>query len=513
MRVSEIVSSKIGNAITNVQSWGGIIYNVKASGYNAKGDGTTDDTSAIQSAINDVETNGGGIVYFPPGTYIITSPLEITSKIHLIGSGMSVSFIKKTNNGTGIYSDDSIITINYGLDYAYYCTIENLTLQGLASPTRTAYGIHALKTSQCTFRNVYIKDTDYGFYTNNSWLTVMEGVTVQNSTSAFKFIPESPADPAAISGTSLIATRCWAVNTTIGYDIQGLQYSTFNSCACDNSGSDASPAIAYNFKYCQGMTLNGCGAEVIVGEVIKIEQSKIVINSMTTANIDGVTSGTHAIVFIIGDSAVSLNGCTFPNYSTPRNSYNMHLDSAGYIKLVLNNTRLPNNGQAYTIPATSSTVTSLGVDNDNISGMVMTENDRSLRNAFGVYQSTAQSLSATTFTNVNFETEEFDNKSEFDNSTGAWTVQRDGLYMLTVSLSFGSMASGNRIIGTVTVDGTEYKRFADYTAGATGVYKASASLMLRLSKNNVVRVQAWTTNALSLQAGSSATFISCSQIG
>ena len=48
-------------------------HNVKDHG--ALGDGTTDDTAAIQAAIDACDAAGGGTVYFPPGTYYLgTAP-------------------------------------------------------------------------------------------------------------------------------------------------------------------------------------------------------------------------------------------------------------------------------------------------------------------------------------------------------------------------------------------------------------------------------------------------------
>jgi hypothetical protein len=55
--------------------------------YGATGDGTTDDTAAIQAAINAVPTNGG-IVYFPAtptASYKITSTLTIGKGVRLLG--------------------------------------------------------------------------------------------------------------------------------------------------------------------------------------------------------------------------------------------------------------------------------------------------------------------------------------------------------------------------------------------------------------------------------------------
>lgn len=59
-------------------------YDVMAFG--AKGDGSTDDTAAIQAAINAVPGSGGGTVYFSCGQYKITSGLSTsTSNIALVG--------------------------------------------------------------------------------------------------------------------------------------------------------------------------------------------------------------------------------------------------------------------------------------------------------------------------------------------------------------------------------------------------------------------------------------------
>jgi hypothetical protein len=50
------------------------VYNVKKFG--ARGDNKTDDTGAIQSAINKAVRNGGGIVYFPAGIYIVAGSVK-----------------------------------------------------------------------------------------------------------------------------------------------------------------------------------------------------------------------------------------------------------------------------------------------------------------------------------------------------------------------------------------------------------------------------------------------------
>jgi len=62
--------------------------------FGAVGDGVTDDTAAIQAAINAAQAAGQGCVYFPAGTYRANSGLSITSNnIHLAGAGTSATFL------------------------------------------------------------------------------------------------------------------------------------------------------------------------------------------------------------------------------------------------------------------------------------------------------------------------------------------------------------------------------------------------------------------------------------
>src|ERR1700733_4614110 len=54
--------------------------------FNAKGDGVTDDHAAIQNAANAVPPTGG-IVYLPPGNYLITSTILLSDNTILLGAG------------------------------------------------------------------------------------------------------------------------------------------------------------------------------------------------------------------------------------------------------------------------------------------------------------------------------------------------------------------------------------------------------------------------------------------
>jgi hypothetical protein len=63
------------------------VYNVRK--YGATGDGATNDATAIQTVIDAVEALGGGIVYFPRGTYRISTGLVVNKSIWLIGESLA----------------------------------------------------------------------------------------------------------------------------------------------------------------------------------------------------------------------------------------------------------------------------------------------------------------------------------------------------------------------------------------------------------------------------------------
>jgi len=86
---------------------------VNVKDYGAVGDGVTDDTVAIQAALN-----ATGTAYLPVGTYNITSQLVFGPNcIGLIGEGMYHSTLSKQFNGNAILCDTSgALLSNFGIE-------------------------------------------------------------------------------------------------------------------------------------------------------------------------------------------------------------------------------------------------------------------------------------------------------------------------------------------------------------------------------------------------------------
>ena len=73
---------------------------VNVKDFGAVGDGTTDDITAIQTAIDSCPSNSA--VFLPAGTYLTTGKISIRRSIVLRGAGPRQSYLIHNYSGTGI---------------------------------------------------------------------------------------------------------------------------------------------------------------------------------------------------------------------------------------------------------------------------------------------------------------------------------------------------------------------------------------------------------------------------
>ncbi len=87
----------IGGAATDLDDAFGILtgflFNVKSPEYGAVGDGVTNDQGAIQAALADAVAAGGGVVFFPLGTYLTSTAIEWDHRVSMVGVGADLSTI------------------------------------------------------------------------------------------------------------------------------------------------------------------------------------------------------------------------------------------------------------------------------------------------------------------------------------------------------------------------------------------------------------------------------------
>lgn len=161
------------------------VIDVTASPYLAKGDGTTDDTAAIQQAVSD-GVNSGRLVFLPAGkTYLISGQIFAhtpgtstwAAGLKIQGGDQATTVIKLANNQAGFqFSDTAKALIVWGSDkpnngsapavdgsgnnaFANYCL--DITID-IGSGNPKAQGLDWISNNYGSMENVTIQSSDSG---------------------------------------------------------------------------------------------------------------------------------------------------------------------------------------------------------------------------------------------------------------------------------------------------------------------------------------------------------------
>lgn len=232
--------------IVNAQQYLGFL-SVKS--YGAVGDGTTNDTAAVQAAI-DAAPSTGAVIWFPAGTYkLVTSALTLKSNLTLLGAGTLSSIIHQTT---------TTVSALVGVD-VNNVTIKDLQLQGPASGSGN--GIVLTRSSNANVHyirmdGVYIRQFgNDGVAISNCIVSKFDRVITENC-GRYGFYLYGVVAGAA--GTSVAFDACYAnTNTTAGFVLYNMVYSNLSGCASEGHPTN------FLIDTCQGVVLTGCGSEVM----------------------------------------------------------------------------------------------------------------------------------------------------------------------------------------------------------------------------------------------------------
>ncbi|TQV94457.1 hypothetical protein V2A60_005499 [Cordyceps javanica] len=157
--------------------------------YGARGDGSTDDTAAINAAITDGNRCGQGcdsstttpaLVYFPKGTYVVSKPIIQYYYTQLVGDAVNVPTLKAAANFQGIAVIDSNPYADGGVNWYtnqnnFFRQIRNFKIDITAQGKSTGTGIHWQVAQATSLQNIQfdmIKDKSsdnkqQGIFTEN----------------------------------------------------------------------------------------------------------------------------------------------------------------------------------------------------------------------------------------------------------------------------------------------------------------------------------------------------------
>lgn len=275
--------------------------------FGAKGDGTTDDTSAFNAALSVITS----ILRIPAGKYKISSAITVANSFGLTieGDGASVQFPGTTYENNSVLIFDSAAA---GSDGLYFNTFVGLTLKNIViSQRRSAAGggrgLYLRAGHDFRLENIVV-DSSVG---NGGAGIVLgdgtgAGAAFQGVLTACKVLTTGEAAFSSNpTNTSLTFNSCYAIGGACRLD--GTTYSVLNACA-----SDGAPLFGYEINNCQAITLNSVGAEACGRGAIYISQSSsnIVINAPLGANNNSSAQTQEAALVQIDSSIGSCFGIT-----------------------------------------------------------------------------------------------------------------------------------------------------------------------------------------------------------
>ncbi|KAI9735306.1 MAG: hypothetical protein M1818_006500 [Claussenomyces sp. TS43310] len=168
-----------------------VFRNVKDFG--AVGDGSTDDTAAINAAISsgsrcgvgcDSSTTTPALVYFPPGTYAISSPIIQYYYTQFVGDAVNVPTIKATAAFAGIAMIDSDVYVNgvnwYTNQNNFFRQIRNFILDLTEMPFTTGAGIHWQVAQATSLQNIV-----FNMRTDGGSSNAQQGIFMDNGSGGF----------------------------------------------------------------------------------------------------------------------------------------------------------------------------------------------------------------------------------------------------------------------------------------------------------------------------------------
>src|SRR6266542_3882014 len=149
---TSIAVGAAGHRTDHIQEWKKLnaIVDVK-NDFLAVGDGTADDTTAVQAAI---DAANGTHLYFPQGTYKVTNLTKPAgaASLHIVGAGPELSTIKAASGATGTL-----------LDLTYSSAVAGVRVEGLSFTMQDAVNtMIGLRMARCNRSSVYNCNFRYG---------------------------------------------------------------------------------------------------------------------------------------------------------------------------------------------------------------------------------------------------------------------------------------------------------------------------------------------------------------
>lgn len=482
---------------------------VDARQFGATGDGTTDDTAAIQAALDYALAQGGGGVFLAPGkTFKVSSKINVPSNCGLVGDGSPTIYATSAgfNNTslTGKYASNSAVIDLSGQTGSPYASSKNPFIVGVKIESQTAQGrlvdaivcrnainaqiqrceifgfavgcgIRAASLVGANFSDNYIHD----FLDNTTaWTGTPQSTAIEIDNDRVNLIYSSGVKITNNKINSIVFGA--AAIGVYGYQTDGVNIAgsgtvdytiSNNSIELVGEGIDTFGERGTII----GNSINNtyaAGIKLIHGASLNTVQSNVIRNTGIAAII---VSGSD----IVGVGNTTKN-CIIGNVTENIDYLGVWAASTGTA-----NIKIDNSDPSRTWRATDNVFVGNSLDGSGKAGIITgTDPDKNvfvnnriasqpsvawvtgsattpiydaIRTAFRAGLSANQSIPQNVYTKVQFNSEAFDIRSEYDNATNyRWTCQIPGVYSVKAQVRSSAIAANKDVQVAIRKNGNTF---------------------------------------------------------
>lgn len=291
---------------------------ISVKSYGAKGDGVTDDTAAIQAAVNYAMTLESAEVVFPAGVYSISAPIRIDKgateqqlRIKIRGDSSAARIVATTLAKAGAITrlqpnrvvgapgtdfDDYDVSAAFVVYAPNSTNVYSIHFEGLrfeaqgSAAGKKVIGIFAPRIAMASFRDLRFTDMAEGIHSRNLFLCDFHNIDFRSCGWPFRH-QRTPAD---FGGTSCSFDRVSVAACDRGLEFDNLVYSTLSACSIEgwSAGNYALKAVNRSILSFDGLGIEkGDGPGLFVEGAANTSYAAGTIGGRTMLTFSGSTFG------------------------------------------------------------------------------------------------------------------------------------------------------------------------------------------------------------------------------
>jgi polygalacturonase len=228
--------------------------------FGAVGDGTTDDTVAIQAAVT--AAGAGGLVYFPTGTYLVSSTINCLTNQQLIGNGVNNTIIRRYADYGNTFNFVNAGSANIKKMWFYHGTLPDVGFTTLSNLATTGSHIRFQNAQGALIEDCWLWRMPFQINIEQGSLIKINRCNIQGCWSPFSTAAQegiAGVYVGSVAYTQLVdITNCYFGGSNAGAHSVNFTISDNGTQTVNFAGTNAGNKYGILAYGCEGLIVDDC---------------------------------------------------------------------------------------------------------------------------------------------------------------------------------------------------------------------------------------------------------------